>query len=346
LTSERGTKNKGLAYLGLTHTIFVGLALADREEVFMRTALTTDLFNVYVAKTDLAESSVAIKRQALKLFVKQFGNLPADEITDEMAADYKLALPTGRRGRSSANIYLDNLIPFFNWLAVNDYVRRNPFRQIRRYRTEQKIRLAYTREEIGRILTVADCRWRILIRLAAQYSLRRGECLNIVRSDIEGDWLHIQSKRQSRDTWPWKIKNYRQALWPLGPELRGDIEILLRTEVPIAQPYILVVPKMFRKMLHLQAENSLTYNLRGCPMNNFDRTFQRLLQRACVPSRRFQDLRSLFCNVLRKRMPFDEVSTMMRHRNLQTTRDFYAKYNYAELATQARRIISDFYKST
>ncbi|MHC4604630.1 MAG: tyrosine-type recombinase/integrase [Planctomycetota bacterium] len=311
----------------------------------MKNLPVSQAFQVYLQKSDLADNSIELKSRAVDLFVKSFGNLPVEGITPEMAAEYKRLSAIGR-SRSAANFYLANISPFFGWLDANSHIERNPFKGIRRFAAGRKVRLMFSGEEINRILVVADARWQTIVRLSCENSLRRGEVLNVCRDDIDGKWLHIQPKKQTARTWPWRIKNHAEALLLLSEPLQDAITKLL-VEVPLSQPYIVVEPKMYRKMIQLQNENSLGHRAMGCPFSNFNRSWRQLLKRAWVsPTKRFQDLRASFCTaLLNGGMRLDEVSKVMRHSTIATTTQFYARYDAAELAAKSQEIIEKYYAS-
>lgn len=303
-------------------------------------------FDLYLRKNaNLADSSIAIKSRAVGGFVKFLGDIAAAEVTRDMAEAFRAWLLKDGRGEVSANIYLANLAPIFGWLNAGGYIPTNPFRDIRRYRTGRKVRPLFTKDEIERILTVAGPRWRAIVLLSARHSLRRGEALNVCREDIQGQWLHIQAKKKDKSHWPWTIKNHAEALVRISePLAQAFAEVLI--EVPEAQPYVVVEPKTYRRMMHLQAENSLEWQLRGCPYSNFTRAWRNLLKRATVPMRRYQDLRGSYSMVLKRAgLPLDEIQKLMRHSSLQTTQQHYLKYEPRELAVKSENIFCEFYKS-
>jgi integrase len=304
----------------------------------------TACFDLYERKNpDLAESSVALKDRAVRFFCDLFGDMPAGEVTRGHAEDYRLRLVTDERTPSSANFYLANIGPFFAWLVAEQHIEQNPFAGVRRYRPERKVRLIFTPEEVNRILAVADARWRVIVLLSAEHSLRRAEILNICRNDIKGDWLHIQSKRKTKDTWPWRIKNHAEALLPISPRLKAAFGELRREP---GQAYLIVKPVLCRKLLHLQAENSLSHEHRNCPYLNFTRDWLKLLKRASVVRKRFQDLRCTYGMALfRGGMQEGEVSKMMRHSSVDTTHRFYLRYEQQELAEKSQKALSSFYGS-
>jgi len=307
--------------------------------------------DLYLSKADFADSSRALKGRAVKFFVQTCGDLAVDAVKRQHIDTYKSMLVRQGRSKSSANIYLTNLAPFFGWLRDNNYIDTNPFAGWRRYTPEQKVRTIYDSSELYRLITVGGLEWETLIALSACCSLRRSECLNIIRDDIKDGWLHIRGKKQTAQTWPWSIKNHAEALIKLPKFRLDDLEIdvgawfvELGLDRPTSQPYLLVSPRQYRKMMHLQAENSLTWELRNCPTGNFTRAWRQLQDNAGVKKRRFQDLRGTYATVLRKSgMGLDEVSRLMRHKSISTTHQFYLRYDQAELAVKSNNTIEKFY---
>jgi len=309
--------------------------------------------DLYLSRQDFADSSKALKGRAVKFFIGLCGDLAVDAVKKQHIDTFKSMLVRQGRRKSSANIYLCNLAPFFGWLRDDNYIDENPFAGWRKYTPEQRVRTIYDDKELYRLFAVGGLEWKTLIALSACCSLRRGECLNVVRDDIKDGWLHICSKKQTRQTWSWNIKNHAEALIKLPKFRMEDIEvdlgawlIELGLDRPTSQPYLLVSPRQYRKQMHLLAENSLSWELRNCPVGNFSRAWNRLQDKAGVKKRRFQDLRGTYATILRKSgMGLDEVSRLMRHKNINTTLQFYLRYDQAELAVKSNNTIEKFYAS-
>jgi integrase len=305
----------------------------------------SSLLRLYLGRSDLAEGSQLIVGRAVRWFIEYFGDLPGAEVTRELAEDYKrMLIKNNKRSKSAANFYIGVIGPFFRWLVAEQYIGRDPFARVRRYKGEQQVRQMFSREDITRMIKVADPRWKVLVLLSAACSLRRSEAMNLCRSDIKGNWLHIRGKRRTKDNWEWAIKNHAQLLVPMPRELTAAITELLRTEVPTAQPYVCVPPRAYRRNMHLMAENSLTYELRNCPYGNFNRHFKALMGRAWVEPNRFQDLRGCYANALKDGgMDAIEISRQMRHSSVATTEKFYLRYDLEKLAVRSQQAISKFY---
>jgi len=307
----------------------------------------TAVYDLYKRKKskDLADGSFTLKDKAVSLFCEFAGDIPAVDVTEDMAEDFRLWLHNEERGKVSANIYLSNIKPLFAWLAAGrqPYIPFNPFADIRRYRTERMVRPIFEPEEINRLLKMADARWKVIVLLGAEHSLRRGEVLNLCRDDIEGRWLHVRAKKKTATTWPWTIKNHAQTLLPISPRLAQALPDLQRI-VPVAQPYLIVPPDRYRRMLHLQAENSLTPDDRGKPYSNFNRAWRQLQRRASVPLRPYKDLRTTFACALRLGgMGADDVSEQMRHSSLAVTQAYLRHGAYTELAGKTLDALQLFY---
>ena len=306
-------------------------------------------FDLYKRKKskDLAAGSFILKQKAVKLFCDFAGDVPVADVTEDMAEDFRLWLHNDERGKVSANIYLSNIKPLFAWLAAgrSPYVAFNPFADIRRYGTERKVRPIFEPAEINRLLEIADARWKVIVLLGAEHSLRRGEVLNLCRDDIEGRWLRVRAKKKTATTWPWTIKNHAQTLLPISPRLAQalpDLEAI----VPAAQPYLVVVPERHRKMMHLQAENSLSPQDGNTPYSNFNRTWKKLQKRASVIRKPFKDLRGTFaCALRRGGMGLDEVSKQMRHSNPIVTQESYLRHEPDDLAIKTQEALKQFYGS-
>jgi len=309
--------------------------------------------DLYLSKQDFADSSAALKSRAVKFFIGIVGDLAVDAVEKQHIDTYKSMLVRQGRSKSSANIYLTNLAPFFGWLRNNNYIDSNPFAGWRRFTPETRVRTIYDAKELYRLFAVGRLEWKVAVALAACCSLRRSECLNIVRDDIRDGWLHIQSKKETAQTWPWEIKNHTETLIKLPRFLLEDLEIdvgawlvELGLERPTSQPYLLVSPRQYRKMMHRQAEKSLSWQERNCPVGNFSRSWNRLQDEAGVDRQRFQDLRATYATILKKAgMGLGEVSKLMRHKSINTTQQFYLRYNQAELAKKSKQAIENFYAS-
>jgi len=315
----------------------------------------SSLFSLYVSRSNLAESSVAIKSRAVRSFIKLFGDMDVSTITYGHIEDWVAWLNHGRAVSTVYSFYLPNLKPFFKWLAKRGYVADNPAIGIRMLTIGETRRPSYTGEEIERMIRVADLRWKVIILLGL-LSLRRAEILNLVVKDIYYDknYILVSPKKNTDKTWQWHIKDHNQAITPLPQHLKlCDIEIdfhalliELNEAVGNGQPYFCVKPVFYRKMMQLKLEGKLTWELRNCPYANFERVFRAILRRAKIEPKRFQDLRRTFANtMIRAGATIKETQRLMRHASAQTTMRYYLDVEDEKTVAKANQICTNYYGS-
>ena len=312
----------------------------------------SNLFTLYLSRSDLAESSVAVKSRALRYFIALFGDMVVEQITYGHAEDFRNWLRKGR-SKQSANIYVKNFKPFFVWLVKRAYIRSNPFDELQLFRVGRKKRRVYESLGIERMMKVADVRWRAMICLAL-CSLRRAEVLNLVVRDIHWDkgYILISPKVDTEFTWLWDIKNHNQAIVPLPETMRfcdttvnlHRLLIELIDWLPPRQPYIFLPPTLYQKLLARKNRGELGFDLRNNPWGNFSRDFRIVCKRAAVEPGRFHDLRGTFANKMKTNgCSLDETQRLMRHASINTTVEYYIQSDEQELVAKSASICEKCY---
>lgn len=327
----------------------------------------SSLFQLYLSRSDLRESSVAIKSRAVGYFVEAFGDMDVDMIRYAHAEDYRTCLAKGRE-KESANIYLKNIKPLFNWMVRCGHITQSPFEGLGEYRVGRKKRKLYAAEEIERIMKVMDAaaksssrnkrvsalRWKVIVLLALS-SLRRAEVLNLVVSDIDFDkgYILVSPKKATKETWPWEIKNHNEAIVPLpeiiklpGMELNFHMLVIDLIDSLENQPYMCLTSRQYNKMMGHQAAGTLTWEMCNSPWRSFSQDFRKLLKRANVIPRRFQDLRGTFATkMLTNGCSLVETQRLLRHASPSTTAMHYANIEEQELVAKSAAICEECYVS-
>jgi len=327
--------------------------MADRREVNMKQSVSS-LFELYLARSDLAESSVALKRRALKWFVEIFGDLSVESVNYAIAEDYRTILAKGR-SKSAANFYLQNFKPFFAWMLKSGYANQNPFASVSLYQIPEQQRPVYSPVEIARIIAVGGLRWKVAILLAL-CSMRRAEVLNLVVRDIRFDqaYILISPKKETINTWRWDIKDHNQAIVPMPERIQlpnGEVNlhnllIELIEKLPFSQPYVMLKPNHYQKMMHLKANGELNYELRNNPWPGFSRDYRALLRRAKVTHKRYHDLRATFATGMAQYLTLTETQKLMRHSSPNTTAKYYIRHEQQQLVAKASEIVKKYYVTT
>jgi len=315
--------------------------------------MDSSLFELYLSRSDLRESSIEIKRRAFRFFQDYFAELPLDRISYAVVEDFRTLLTKGR-SRTSANIYLQNIKPFFGWLVKRGYTNIDPFAGLAMYRIEKKRRPTYDSLEIERIMRVANQCWQVIVLLKLVSGLRRAEVLNLVVRDIHYDqrYILVSPKLETAETWLWLIKEHRQEIVPLPEtvELPNMIvkfhDLLIRLSESLEkQPYVVLPAKYYHRNLKRREEGKLTYEDRLCPWPNFNRAFNSLLRRAKVNHKRPHDLRATCATTLSKHLSLTETQRLMRHASPQTTAKYYIRHDEEKLVQKASEITKKYYAS-
>ena len=305
-------------------------------------------FPLYLARADLRPSSVRFKEQALKYFLKWFGDLPLDQVTSAIAEDYRTLLATEGRSKSCANGYLANFKPYFVWLQRHGRIAVNPFAGVRLYKLAERQKETFTRTELVRLLIVSDDLWRIRICLGL-LGCRRGEMLALVVSDVHLDppkpHVLLSEKKASPHSYAWVVKNHAIRYVALPEVMRFDgltVELhrLIRERVaslPSDQPYVCLDDKYARKCFG----RSVVYD----PTANFQRMFRCLQRRAQIPNlRRYHELRAAFATAMIDAHGIARAAKALGHARIETTRA-YDRKSELSLITDINKMAETCYMS-
>jgi integrase len=311
------------------------------------TLTLSQAYQAYFKNNSMAESSADIKRRAFRYFQDLTGDMPIDKIGYAAAEDFKNWLGE-HKTKESGNIYIRNLKPFFNWLIKRGYLQQNPFAAIGVFKISEKRPEVFKPEEIERILRVADLRWQV-ITLLGLCSLRRSEVLNLTIADLcfEKNYIKIQPKTNTPETWDWEIKNHQRAIVPVPkkfvfPDMIVDPQSFIKQLIaglPFEQPYVCVMPAMYMYLINLKAVGRLTWQKKNCPWSNFNRSWRALLKHAAVRHRNFHCLRATFATTMSGAgLSLSDTAKLMRHSSTQTTARYYIAVDEEALVSKVAEI--------
>jgi len=292
---------------------------------------------------------VRFKKQALGHFLKWFGDVPIETVSAAMAEDYRTMLVKEGRSKRTANGYLANFRPFFNWLRRHGRIDANPFDAVRAYRITEQAKETFTSSELGRLLRVSDELWQIRICMGL-LGCRRGEMLNIVVGDIhlDADVPHIvlSPKSPGPDTWGWELKDHaiRYVAVPdvmdfdgIGIRLRDLIRRQMN-DIPRSQPYVLLEPRHCKRNIGKEWVPDPTWN--------FQRMFRRIQAKAQIePPRRYHELRAAFATTMISKVGLSRAADALGHSTTQITRK-YDRHSEMSLLAEINDAIREGYKKT
>lgn len=318
-------------------------------------------FSEYMARSDYRGSSEEMINRALKWFIDLTGDIDAVTMRFAEVDDFKSWLIKPRRrviphtnrlgklyrpSKSTANTYLALFKAFCGWMDKRRYIEQDPFDGVSLYPTSPKKYKPYTVDEVGRILKVANLRWRTMVCLGL-CSMREAEILNLVVSDIDfgEDMILISPKTDTKVTWRWDIKDYEREYIGFDESIAN---LLLRLIEPIKsdQPYVVLKERYWKRNLDLRDAGNLSHRKRNCPWGNFNRDWKALLRRASVLPRRFHDLRGTFATE-RYREGYDikAIQRLMRHSSIQTTARYIEDIEQKKLVKRSSGTFKKYYAS-
>ncbi len=288
----------------------------------------------------IRESSKNEMRIVAKDFIKEVGNLDFRKITLEHGEYYRQACYD--RGNSPATILkkLRHLKRIFKLAVKRRQLDESPFEYIDLPKPRKKKIHIYSEDECKRLLKAANDyvaekdkkiypRWDIMILLAIETGMRRGEIMNLCWGDIDFDSeeIIITPKESTKETWEWKIKDYENRTLPLSKYL---IHLLaqLQSDSPVVHPYVFVPEdryKFIQKRRRIKKDWGLVCS-RLDVLNNFTRQFEKIQKRASLKKiGMFHDLRRTALSrwFQKANLTEYEVMNLAGHSSFTTTHNFY-----------------------
>jgi len=294
----------------------------------------------YLAVNKTIEQSTAeLTERAFRHLKAAVGNIGMDKFSYEFAERFQAWLIETGRNRVTANIYVKAIKPAFNWAKRHEWIESNPFDGLKLFKIPKKRIRRFEPWEFQAIFDNCPNKlWRARV-LLGKTSLRRGEVLNLTVDDIDfsREIIYISSKENTAHTWQWHPKNKNLGWLPLIPEL-NKLLVDLMVELPDGQPYLLLKPQRYWRVLELKRRGRLLDRIAKCPDNNFDREFQRILKRAGVKNGSFHDLRKTAITEWAEYLQPAELQEIARHSNLETTMTYYVAVHQQSLLRKARQV--------
>jgi len=274
----------------------------------------------------------------MKDFIGTIGNIDFCRVT---LAHGELYIQTCLdRGNSKATIAkkLRHIKRLFT-LAVNrKQLDENPLQYIVMPKASKKKINIYSDAQCRRIEKAAQeytlewnpeksVKWDLIITVALATAMRRAELLNCTWADVEFDaqTIEVNPKKNTKDTWEWLIKDADQRILPLTEEI---VQMLVdhQAQQPEGYPYVFVPPARYdyiQNVLRPKGKWTLS-DSRLKVVNNFKRSFDKILIRAAVKMRTFHDIRRTAISMwFANGMSEYDVMTLAGHSTFATTHKFY-----------------------
>ena len=301
----------------------------------------------------IRESTREEYRAAMEDLIKVVGNIDYQSITIEQGEFYRQACIERGNSPDTVKKKLIEIKRFFELGVKRKQIDENPLKYIDMPKGKKKKVRIYSEVECRRMLKGArdfisdknektTLRWDLLILVALQTGMRRGELLNMVWSDIDFDEyvIDITGKDDIDETWEWLIKDHEERTVPIS-ENTARLLIGLQEKCPPGYPYVFIPQSRYDYIqTERRAKGDWTYSDSRLDIyNNFYRQFGSIFIRAGIKKKgKFHDTRSTaLSNWFAQGISEYEVMKLAGHSSFETTHRFYlaVKNDYLDKARQA-----------
>lgn len=186
-----------------------------------------DFLGAWASSKEATKASGTSKRyrHTVEEFLKHLGTKADQPLSSVVARDIEtfrdLQVKLGK-APSSANLEVKTLRIPFNQARRQGLILTNPAEAVELLDTEQRTRRPFSRDEMARLLEVADTEWRGLILVGLCTGLRLGDAAKLRWSnvDFERGTLVVKPQKRKRGTAARALENI------LLPDLRDYLESL------------------------------------------------------------------------------------------------------------------------
>ena len=286
----------------------------------------------------IRESTQRETKSAMKDFVATIGNIDFRSVNLAHGELYLQACLDRGNAKGTIAKKLRHIKRVFK-LAVNrKQLDENPLQYIAMPRSSKKKVNIYTDDQCRRILKAVQeytaewnpktsVKWDLIITVALATGMRRAELLNCTWADIDFDaqTIEVNPKENTKNTWEWLIKDSDHRTLPLTEEI---VQMLVdhHAQQPEGYPYVFVPTARYdyiQNVLRPKGKWTLS-DSRLKVVNNFKRSFDKILRRAGVKTGTIHDTRRTAISMwFANGMSEYDVMTLAGHSSFATTHKFY-----------------------
>ena len=286
----------------------------------------------------LRESTRVVVKVAMNDFIRTIGNIDYRSVT---LAHGELYLQTCLdKGNTKGTVAkkLRHIKRLFV-LAVNrKQLDENPLQHIAMPKSPKKKINIYTDVQCQRILKAAQeytakwnpktsVKWALMITAGLATAMRRAELLNCTWADVDFDAqaIEVNPKKNTKDTWEWRIKDTDHRTLPLTEEI---VQMLVdhQAQQPEGYPYVFVPTARYdyiQNVLRPKGKWSLI-DASMKVVNNLRRQFNKILRKADIKKGTIQDIRRTTITMwFANGMSEHDVMVLAGHSSFATTHEFY-----------------------
>jgi len=278
------------------------------------------------------ESTRKSYESSMEDFIKVVGNIDYQKVTLEHGERYRQNRLDKGNSPATVTKKLRELKGLFSLAVKRKQLDENPWQDIAMPKSPKKKIHIYTEAQCRRMLKAAQeytlkwnpeksVKWDLMITVALATAMRRAELLNCTWTDIDFDaqTIEVKSKKNTKNTWEWLIKDTDHRTLPLTGEI---VQMLVDHQARQLEgyPYVFVPPAT-----KLRPEGRWTLSdSRLKVVNNFKRSFDKILRRAGIKTGTFHDVRRTAISAwFANGMSEHDVMVLAGHSNFATTHEFY-----------------------
>jgi integrase len=263
-------------------------------------------------------------------FIQAVGDKDFLKVTIREGEKYRQALLDKDNSPSTVIKKLKCIKHIFQLAVDRGQLENNPLMRVKAPKAPKKKIRVFTADECSRIIKAAgelkhSLRWDLLIGLAIETGMRKGELLNLTWRDInfENSCVDVSPKKNTKETWEWKIKDVEERTIPVTEKM-CSLLVGYQMQRPGGYPYVFISTQRYDYIQRLRLQGKAAPTGRNKLITNFSRTFGQILKRASVKHREFHDLRSTaITNWLYNGLKEHEVMELAGHSSFDTTHKFY-----------------------
>jgi len=290
---------------------------------------------------------------AMEDFISVVGNVDYQSITLKKGEYYRQACLDKGNSPATVKKKLIEIKRFFELAVKRKQLDESQLKYIDMPKIKKKKVRIYSEAECRRIFKAAQdyisdrneaniMKWDLLIMIALQTGMRRGELLNLCWGDIDLDEyaIDITPKDNTDETWEWLIKDHEERTVPLS-ENTTQLLIDIQSKSPTGYPYVFIPQARYDYIqTELRAKGKWSFSSSRLDIyNNFYKQFDKIFLRAGIRKKgKFHDCRSTaLSNWFAQGLSEYEVMRLAGHSSFETTHKFYLaiKKDYIDKARQA-----------
>lgn len=280
---------------------------------------------------DLEDSTRDITARACRWFDMARARKTLDQLTPADGDRYKTWLIDTGRCKNTANMYLRSVQVLTKWAVQRGLIDADPLAGVKQFRVTRKPVRVFENWQFERLLRYCpDDLWRAILWMARTTGFRRGELLNLTRENLRDGFAWVEPKEATDRTWPWEPKDKEVRHVPYVDRAREAIGQLSTGH------YVLLPWSIEASLLRMQQNGILKSERCRRPLNNFNRTFNRI-QFVAFGRRigKFHQLRSTYITEACEDLPEHFVIRLTGHSSTRTLTHYTAaRESYFEIARQ------------